>query len=118
MSSSNFTAHLSNVINGVLFSVQGQEQIRVKFIKSLDFFEWQEFSDTLNGMIRNNYRRWEFNLEHLKRPTSIDIGMWLTCNAKIQNQSGSLKFVVKKESSVQKVLAVTKLDSILSIEYT
>ena len=114
----NYTAHLSNIINGVIFSIHGQDQIRVKFTKSLDFFEWQEFNDTLNEMIRNNYKHWEFNMEHLSRPTSIDIGMWLTCNAKITNQAGDLKFVIKKESSVQKIISVTKLDTILNIEYT
>jgi hypothetical protein len=90
----------------------------VKFTKSLDFFEWQEFNDTLNEMMRNNYTQWEFNLEHLNRPTSIDLGMWLTCNAKISNQGGALRFVVKKESSVQKIITVTKIDTIFDIEYT
>jgi hypothetical protein len=118
LSGTNFTAQLSHIINGVTFTLQKPGSVLVTFTRSLDFFEWQEFNDTLNQMIKKEYHEWVFNLVELRKPTSIDIGMWLTCNAKLTNQSGSLGFIVKRNSNVQKVLNVTKLDQIFSINFT
>jgi hypothetical protein len=117
MSSNNFTAQLSHIINGVTFNLQGPGRVMVTFTKSLDIEEWQEFNNTLTDMIRKGYQNWIFNLKDMHMPTSIDIGMWLTCNAKITNSSGSVQFIIKKCSVVQRTLAVTKLNSIFSITY-
>jgi anti-anti-sigma factor len=89
----------------------------VTFAKSLNLEEWHEFNNALTDMAKKGYNTWIMNLRDLALMTSVDIGMWVTSNAKITNQGGSMKFIVRKNSVVQRTLNVTKLNGVLSIEY-
>ena len=87
----------------------------VIFSSSMDPAEWKEFREQLMKMIREGYSLWRFNLQGIAYPTSTDIGMWVTCNAAVSSHSGSVEFLVPGDSSVLKVLSLTKLDTIFSI---
>jgi hypothetical protein len=101
-------------IRGVTVKIDLQN-VHVTFKESLDFFEWQGVQKNMNKLLDNRYLQWEFNLKELAFPTSIDIGMWVTCNAKVSNKSGEMVFIVGQESNVHKILSATKLDKILHL---
>jgi len=80
-------------------------------------WEWKELRASLTEMLKNGLLQWEFLLDKLDLATSVDIGMWVACNAVVENHSGKITFVVRKDSTIHKTLSITKLDQILSISF-
>jgi anti-anti-sigma factor len=101
-------------IRGVTVKID-LNKVQVTFKESLDFFEWQGVQKNMNQLLDNGYFQWVFDLKELAYPTSIDIGMWVTCNAKVCNKSGEMEFLINQESKVHKILSATKLDKILHL---
>ena len=93
----------------------GTKMVEIIFTSSMDSFEWKEFRDSMMKLLKQGFHQWRFNLQGIEYPTSTDLGMWVTCNATISSHSGMVVFLIPKESNVQKVLTLTKLDQILSI---
>lgn len=91
------------------------KRMEVIFTSPMEPLEWQEFSATMIQMLKDNCLQWVFNLQSLTFPTSTDIGMWVTCNATVLSYSGKVDFLIRRNSDLQKVLSVTKLDQILNI---
>jgi hypothetical protein len=85
------------------------------FTTPMDPAEWKEFREILLSMMKKGFIHWRFNLQGIEYPTSTDLGMWVTCNATISSQSGSIEFLVPENSNVRKVLSLTKLDTIFTI---
>lgn len=92
------------------------QKVKVTFASNLTSSEWQELREKMMGMIEEGYTFWEFNLSRLKSPTSTDLGMWVACNAVVENYSGNIQFVVRESSMVKNLISITKLDQILSIK--
>ena len=112
----NFTSNLSHLIDGVLFYIQKPGVMKVTFKKPLTYDNWQAFTEVLIEMIHNDYLQWEFHLEELDTLNSIDIGMWVMCNARIMSHSGKLVFLVKQNSNIHNILNITKIHEILTIK--
>jgi hypothetical protein len=87
----------------------------IVFTSSMDPFEWKEFRETMMKLLKHGFSQWRFNLQGIEYPTSTDLGMWVTCNATISSHSGKVEFLIQKDSNVQKVITLTKLDKILNI---
>ncbi|MBN2322924.1 MAG: STAS domain-containing protein [Spirochaetes bacterium] len=85
------------------------------FTAPMDPAEWKEFRDILLSMIKKGFIYWRFNLQGIEYPTSTDLGMWVTCNATVSSQSGSIEFLISENSNLRKVLSLTKLDTIFTI---
>ena len=117
MLSPNITAHLPHLVNGVIFSEQNPGYMKVTFNDSLDYDTWQEFTKTMIEMIKENYLQWDFNLQELNDVQSIDIGMWVMCNTRITTFFGKLVIIVKRNSSIHRVLSITKVDKIIPIKF-
>ena len=111
-----FTSNLPHLVNGVLFSVHNSGRVKVTFNKSLDYDTCQEFTRTMIEMIRENNLQWEFNLLELNNVKSIDIGMWVMCNARVTSLSGKLVIIVKRNSNIHRVLSITKVDRNIPIK--
>jgi len=90
----------------------GGKRADVIFASSMDPVEWKEFREKLMKMLKDGYSWWRFNLQGIGYPTSTDIGMWVTCNAAVSSHSGSVEFLIPKDSNVLKLLSLTKLDTI------
>jgi hypothetical protein len=116
MLSTTITAHLPHVVNGVLFSEQNPGYMKATFKKSLDYDTWQEFTKTMIEMIKENYLQWDFNLQELDNVKSIDIGMWVMCNTRVTSLSGKLVLIVKRNSSIHRVLSITKVNKIIPVK--
>jgi hypothetical protein len=116
MLSPNVTVHLPHVVNGVVFSIQNPGYMKVTFNNSLDYDTWQEFTKTMIEMIKENYLQWDFNLQELNDVQSIDIGMWVMCNARVTSLSGNLVIIVKQNSSMHRVLSITKVDKNIPVK--
>ena len=95
MLSPNITAQLPYLINGVIFSIQEPGRMKVTFNNSLDYDIWQEFTKTMVEMIKEKYFQWEFDLQELNIVHSIDIGMWVMCNARIMGLPGKFNLIIK-----------------------
>ena len=93
----------------------GTKMVETIFTSSMDPFEWKEFRDSMMKLLKQGFHQWRFNLQGIEFPTSTDLGMWVTCNATISSHSGKVEFLIPKESNVQKVISLTKLDQILNI---
>jgi hypothetical protein len=91
------------------------KRVDVIFTNPMDPAEWKEFRTILLGMMKKGYVDWKFNLQGIEYPTSTDLGMWVTCNATVSSQGGAVEFLIPKDSSVRKVLSLTKLDTIFTI---
>ncbi len=94
------------------------KRMEVIFTSPMEPLEWQEFRESMIQMLKDNCLQWVFNLKGLTFPTSTDIGMWVTCNATVLSYSGKVEFLIRRNSNLQKVLSVTKLDKILNISLT
>ena len=94
------------------------KKVEVIFTSPMNPAEWKELRETLIHMLKEGYSQWRFNLQGIEYPTSTDLGMWVTCNAMISSQSGSIEFLIPRESNVQKVLSLTKLDTIFTTVLT
>ncbi len=90
-------------------------EVLVKFMNPMDSYEWNNFTSMMVRMLKNGFTRWKFILTDLPIATSIDIGMWVSCNATINNYSGVLEFIVKENSTIYKTLKFTNLDQIFKI---
>ena len=92
-----------------------ENEVLVKFLSSMNTFEWNRFTSMLVRMLRNGFLRWKFILTEQPIATSIDIGMWVSCNATINNYNGEVEFIVLEDTTIHKTLIFTKLDKILKI---
>jgi len=90
-------------------------EVLVKFMSPLDTFEWNRFTSMLVRMLKNGFLNWKFILTEQQIATSVDIGMWVSCNATINNYNGAITFIVLEGSTIHKTLVFTKLDKILNI---
>ena len=93
----------------------GTKMVEIIFTNSMDPFEWKEFREAMMKLLNQGFHQWRFNLQGIEYPTSTDLGMWVTCNATITSHSGKIEFLIPKDSNVQKVITLTKLDHILTI---
>ena len=96
-------------------NVKSGREADVFFTNPMDPAEWKDFRTVLLGMIKKGYGIWKFDLKGVEYPSSTDPGMWVTCNATVSSQGGSIEFLVPPGSNVRKVLALTRLDTILTI---
>ncbi len=92
-----------------------RNRVDVFFTGPMDPAEWKEFRTILLGIMKKGYVNWKFNLQGIEYPTSTDLGMWVTCNATVSSQGGTVEFLIPRDSNVRKLLSLTKLDMILSI---
>ena len=92
-----------------------ENEVLVKFTSSMDAFEWNRFTSMLVRMLKSGFLKWKFILAEQPIATSVDIGMWVSCNATINNYKGEVIFIVLEGSTIHKTLIFTKLDKILKI---
>ncbi len=92
-----------------------ENEVLVKFVSPMDTYDWNGFTSMMVRMLKNGFTRWKFILTDLPIATSVDIGMWVSCNATINNYSGTLEFIVKDNSTVHKTLKFTNLDQIFKV---
>jgi len=90
-------------------------EVLVKFLTPMDSFEWNRFTSMLVRMLKNGFLKWKFILTEQQIATSVDIGMWVSCNATINSYKGELVIIVLEGSTIHKTLVFTKLDKILNI---
>ena len=102
--------------NGVIFSIPKPGKMKVTFKKPLTHDNWQEFTEAMVEMIKDDYLQWDFHLEELNTLNSIDIGMWVMCNARVMSHSGKLIFFVKHGSNIHDILNITKIHEILTLK--
>lgn len=93
------------------------KRVDVIFTNPMEPTEWKEFREALIRMLKEGYSQWRFNLQGIEYPTSTDLGMWVTCNATVSSQSGKLEFLIPRDSNLQKVLSLTKLDTIFTTTF-
>lgn len=94
----------------------GQKRGRAVFKDTLEPQEWEQFRRSLIGMIEKGHLSWEFDLSSMPRCQSMDLGMWVAINATIDNLKGSLVLRIQKDSPVSRLLELTKLDRILTVQ--
>lgn len=92
-----------------------ENTVRVKFTAPLDPLEWNNLRLQMVRMLKQGFLKWLFVLDNLAVATSVDIGMWVSCNGTVSSYSGTLQFSVRPNSTVHKTLMFTKLDRIFSI---
>jgi hypothetical protein len=102
-------------INGVLIEIE-EHRVKATFLISLNLNAWQQLMKLMDELLNRGYDQWEFNLERMIGASSIDLGMWPTCNAKITKSSGTLVFAVGENAVIQGVLRLTRLNEILDIK--
>lgn len=88
---------------------------RVVFEAPLDMKQWDEVRIAMLALLVEGVAQWEFDLRLLQRCLSCDIGMWVATNATVTNHGGALQFRVKRDSTVDKLIELTKLEKVLDI---
>jgi hypothetical protein len=91
------------------------EAIRIKFRCPLPLESWHVLLKSIQDLVEQGQVNWEFDFTELEHPCSTDIGMWVTCSARIKLKSGNLLYTVRKGSSVHMLLEFTRLIEILNI---
>jgi anti-anti-sigma factor len=94
----------------------GIKKAEFYILKSLDSYEWGEVQNHIGKMLDKGYSQFIFCLQRLSYATSTDLGMWVTLNAKIVNNSGSLVFSLGCNNTLRKYLTLTGLDKILTVK--
>ena len=114
MVSDNYVLYISK-LHGLKVSSNAANNVKITFTGSPTPKEWEELRETMNGLIKKGYDEWEFNLQRLNKPNSMDLGMWVACNAAVTNRDGKMQFIICENSYLKSILHYTKLDQILSI---
>jgi hypothetical protein len=102
-------------IDGVIIQIFGHE-VKVSFIQSPNLDRWQLFMRLFDQLLEKGFKDFEFDLEQLISASSIDLGMWTTCNAKISRRQGRLSFVIGENAILEGILNLTMLNKIFTIK--
>ncbi|HEB29700.1 hypothetical protein LCGC14_2083890 [marine sediment metagenome] len=114
MVSDNYVLYISK-LHGLKVSPNSANNVKITFTGSPTSTEWEELRETMSSLIKKGFNEWEFNLQRFDRPNSLDLGMWVACNAAITNRDGKMQFSICENSNLKSILHYTKLDQILSI---
>ena len=114
MSSANHTSVIKS-IPGVSIRLGG-ETAEIFFLKPLNYDEWHEVENYISSTLKSGCSKFIFFLQQLSHFNSTDIGMWVTLNAKIKNEKGTLEFVLGKDSALHKYMNFARLDKILNVQ--
>jgi len=98
-----------------LIETTPEKEVRIRFFNPMDAHEWKIFGDNMVRMLKNGFLKWRFILKDMNIATSVDLGMWVSCNATVNNYSGEIDFVVRENSTIHRTLVFTKLEQILSV---
>jgi hypothetical protein len=71
---------------------------------------------SIDEFVEGGLLRWEFDLSELQYPGSTDIGMWVTCGARIKHSAGRVTFLVRRSSQVHSLLELTRLFEIFDVD--
>jgi anti-anti-sigma factor len=114
MSSANNSSVIKN-IPGVSIRYGG-ETAEIFFLKPLNYDEWHEVENFITKTLKDGCSQFIFFLQQLSHFNSTDIGMWVTLNAKVKNEGGSLEFVLGRDSALHKYMSFARLDKILTVQ--
>lgn len=87
----------------------------VTFHISLGVDQWEQFRQELKEMLDSGVKSWVFDLQTITNAYSLDLGMWVTMNATIENNEGKLALKIIKDSQIEKLIAITQINQILKI---
>ena len=114
MVSDNYVLYISK-LHGLQIASDAANSVKITFTGSPTPREQEELRETMNGLIKKGFDEWEFNLQRFDKPNSMDLGMWVACNAAVTNRNGKMIFCICENSYVKSILHYTLLDQILTI---